>query len=258
MKKKKIILLSLIILVVVIVLLVVLWPRNEKITKKEIREYENNTTTNMEKITSSDITLKEMETIVGKDIANIHLTVGENSYLRNRPSDEVIKKYNLEDYVKKQEKLVKQVEERYLKALEYEVIDSQVQKNKVCQTIEISTYYYALYLIDLINLTNEIVDEDLPDVEESIGTEIAYFKGQIAATEILNKHLDDYENKSKEKTSATVCYKNGKVEDEDQMLSLMVAMQGETYSNCDFSKEENQKLANERLAKYIKEYEESL
>lgn len=246
------------VLIVVFILLGVFLPKQEKITEEDIKKYEDTTTSNIDKIISPEITFEKMEKIVGKDITNVHITIGKNSYLRNRPSDEVIEKYNLNDLVAKQEKLVKQVESRYLNALEYGILDSEIKKNKVCQTIEISTYYYALYLIDLINLTNAIVDEDLPDVEKNVETEIAYFKGQVAATEILNNHLDDYENISKEKTTSTVCYKNGKIEKDDQMLSLIIAMQGETYSNCDFSKKENQKLADQRLSKYVKEYEESL
>lgn len=248
--KKKIIIL----LVFIFALIIILIPKHEKITKKEITKYKNQTEQKLETITSENVTFDEFKKIIGKNITNVHITVGQNSYLRNRPSLKLIEKYDLDEYVKKEELYASEIEKRYLNSLEYRVVKSNVKNNKVCQDIEIKTYYYSLYLIDLINLTNTIAEGDIENTSTDEKTEVEYFKAQVDSEEILSNYLDDYENKTNEKTSASICYKNGKIEKEDQMLSLAVALQGETYSNCDFSNEEVQKKANERLQKYLNDY----
>lgn len=250
--KKKIVIIVLVILVLLVLIFI---PKGKEITKKEIKEYKEKTTEKIDTITNEDVTFDSFKKEIGKNITNVHITVGENSYLRNRPSKEIIKKYDLEKLVQKEDSLADEVEKRYLSALEYDIVKTDVKKNKVCYEVEIKTYYYALYLIDLINLTNEIAPGDVADASESVEAEVEYFKALVKSEEILSNYLDDYENKTNEKTSATVCYKNGKVESEDQMLSLAVALQGETYSNCNFSLKEVQNQANERMAKYLKDYQ---
>lgn len=251
MKKRKMIFISIIIVIIIAMLVIILWPKYE-LTKQEEKRIHKEIENNINSITSEDITLDKMEKIIGRDIANVHITVGENSYLRNRPSNKIIKKYDLEELVNKEEKLAKRVEERYENSLEYEITNREVNGNEMCEDVRISTYYYALYLIDLINLTNEIAGNPVEDVSQDVKLEIKFFESQVKAMEILDKHLDDYENVNKEKTIQRVCYKSGKTT-ADTMLSLVVALQGETYSNCDFSKQENIDLANQRLQKYLNE-----
>jgi hypothetical protein len=251
MKKKKIIILVAL-LVIILIMIIILWPKY-KVDEEEEKRLKKQTNEALTSITNEDISYKEMKKIIGKDITNVHITVGENSYLRNRPSNKVIKEYKLSSYVLKQEQLAKKVEERYLSNLEYKITSTEVNGNEVCENIEIKTYYYALYLIDLINLTNEIAGDNVEDVSENVQTEIKFFKSQVKALEVLDKHLDDYENETNETINQKVCYKNGKIKDADEMLSLAVALQGETYENCDFSNQNNSLMAEQRLEKYLKE-----
>lgn len=252
MKKKNIIIMVGVLLLTLLIVILIILPKKE-ISQKDIKTLEKETKNNIEVVTSKDITYDKMIEVLGKKTANVNINLGENSYLRNRPSKELIKKYNLESYITKQEDLVKKVEKRYLDNLDYKMINSKVEGKKVCQEIEIKTYYYALYLNDLINLTNELVADNITDITKDEKVEINYFKGQIKAMEVLDKHLDEYENKTNEKVISKVCYKNNKPETEDEMLSLVIALQGGTYSNMDYSKEENIKLSNQRLKQYLSE-----
>ena len=72
---------------------------------------------------------------------------------------------------------------------------------------------------------------------------------------VLDKHLDDYENKTKEKVSANICYVNGEPKSSDEILGFIGALQGENYSNNNFSIKLNLDKANNRLTKYLKEAE---
>ena len=58
--------------------------------KKEIQESANT-------LTSESVTLDDVKNILkDKKALNIFVTVGEQSYLNNKPTDKIIKKYNLQ------------------------------------------------------------------------------------------------------------------------------------------------------------------
>lgn len=251
-KKKLYIVVALIALVALIILVIINIPKPkkaEKITAKEIKE---ETKTTVESLITTELDYDKFTSIVGKNVPNVHIALGPNSYLRNKPSDEVMKKYNLTKYISQQEQLVKKVEKRYLDSLNYEIKDTLEAGNQICQDVEIISYYYALYLYDFIELSNNIVSADAEDAATSKKAQAEYYKGCIKALKVLDNHLDDYENTEKEKITASICYKNGKA-DSNEVLSLIGALQGENYSNMNMSSELNQVKANERLAKYLEE-----
>ena len=251
-KKKIFIIIAVVALIAIITITILNITKPKKADKKTEKEIKEETKNTINTITSEDLTYEKFKQIIGTDVPNVHIAVGPNSYLRNKPSDKVIKKYNLSKYVNLQEKLVKRVEKRYLDSLEYNVKDTIDMGGQVCQEVEISSYYYALYLYDLIDLTNEIATNGPEDAATNEKAAAEYYKGQVKALQVLDNHLDDYENTTKEKITTGVCYKNGIV-DSDDMIGFVGALQGENYSNMNMDSEINQNRAKERLAKYLEE-----
>ena len=256
MKKKTILLIISIITIILIVSLMYFfslkkntyhYSTQEKAKiKKEIQESANT-------LTSESVTLDDVKNILkDKKALNIFVTVGEQSYLNNKPTDKIIKKYNLQSLVQEQKKYVSKVEKKYLDNLKYEIVSESVEGNRLCENIEIVTYYYSLYLNDYINIMSSELDFPLEDIEKE-KNQVEYYKLQVQALKVLDNYLDDYDNIKHEKEKVEVCYRNGALEDESQMLTLSIALQGELYSNMDMNDETVVNKANERLQKYLEE-----
>ncbi len=225
-------------------------PEQKDKIKEEIKQ-------STDSIVSKDVTVDSIrETLQDENIINIFLTVGEQSYLRNKPIDKLIKKYNLSSLVEEQKSYVEKVEKKYLDNLQYNIVSESENGNELCENIEIITYYYSLYLTDYINIITALLEIPINEVDEEEESQIEYYKLQLKALKVLDKHLDEYDNFSKEKEKVQICYENGKLKDKTQMLTLAVALQGELYSNMDMSDENVVKKTDERLEKYLKEIEE--
>ena len=97
----------------------------------------------------------------------------------------------------------------------------------------------------------------MEDIVTNVKTQIAFYKVQVLGMKVLDKHLDEYDNKNKESIDVQVCYKNGKFETKDDALGFILSLQGERYTNNDFSIPSNVKRAEARLAKYLKEAKET-
>ena len=253
MKKKKYIYIA--IVTVVLLVLLIIYLTNHTYT---IEELEKKTDDLVEEIINPNLTYEEFSEIAG-NVPNVHIPVGPNCYLRNKPTKEQIKKYKLENYVKIQEELANKVEKKYLDNFKYEIVESKEDEdnNQICQTVRITTFYYALYINDLLGLTTELFDKNMEDIVTNVKTQIAFYKVQVLGMKVLDKHLDEYDNKNKESIDVQVCYKNGKFETKDDALGFILSLQGERYTNNDFSIPSNVKRAEARLAKYLKEAKET-
>ncbi|MBR3199055.1 MAG: hypothetical protein IKG27_03475 [Bacilli bacterium] len=219
-------------------------------TKEELEEKTKEIT---DTLTNTNLTYDEFTKLVGEKVPNVHIAVGPNSYLRNKPTDKQIKKYKLENYLNLQEQLVQKVERKYLDNLHYEILETTYSGNEVCQKVNITSYYYATYLDDLINITSNLTNKDLDDIATSEKTQIEFFKVQVLALKVLDNHLEDYNNVNNESVIFPVCYVNGKIKNSDDMIGFIGALQGERYENMDYSKNENIKKADERVKKYLEE-----
>lgn len=254
MKNKRIIIICVVITLVIVGILsfFLLTKTSNKVTEQNLEKLETKTINNIATLEDENITQSKFEKILGKETHNIHIVAGQDSYLRNKLSNKLIKKYNLQNYVKLQKELADKVEEKYLSNLTYEVISSDVEDNKVCQTIEITTYYYALYLNDLLDLVSEMTEGTIEDAEQNEKDAVDYYKMQVLAMKVLDNHLDDYENTTNEISTTKICYTDGKT-DSDEMLGLIAALNGENYNNFDYSKQENIDASKARLNKYLEE-----
>ncbi|MBR3199058.1 MAG: hypothetical protein IKG27_03490 [Bacilli bacterium] len=250
-KKKVFIIVAIVALILLIVVLTKgLKPKKaDKLTAKEIKEDVKN---NINDLTTTDLNYEKFKNIIGENVPNVHIALGKDSYLRNKPSAKVISKYNLTKYVNLQEQLAKKVEQRYLNSLNYKIKETIDMGDQICQKVEISSYYYALYLYDYLDLTNNMTDVGAEDAATNEKAQVEFYKNSVKALKVLDAHLDDYENTTKEKVEDDICYKNGKI-DSDDMLGFVGALQGENYSNMNISSVINQNKAKERLAKYLEE-----
>ena len=253
MKKKILIGIAVVLFIILVVWLFI--PKYE-LTSVEKKKIHNEVLNHMDKLTNENVTFEDFQAVLGKNIANVVVAVGKDSYLRNKPSEKVISQYHLSELEEEQERLVKKVEDRYLNNLDYQIVDEIEDNNKLCEVIEIKTYYYALYLYDYIELTNSLLTFDIQDASVDDKASAEYYQAQLKALRVLDRHLDDYENITNEKETITVCYKNGEFADQNEAVTLNSALQGEMYSNMDFSNQDNVNLAHERLTKYLKEVEE--
>ncbi len=246
-KKKKYLLISLIVIILIIVFNVVYNNNSKKPNvKKDVARI-------VKTVTDENLTYDDFTKLVGTDVANINIVTGPNSYLRNKPKEDIIKKYNLEKYVELQDELARRVEKRYVDNLKYKIMETQNLDNKECHVIRITAYYYELYMHDLLNLINAQLDMDISEIVNDSKAQAEYLKKEVLALKVLDNHLDDYENKIQESSVIRLCYKNGKIESNDMILSLVLAFRGNGYLNVDFSNEQNVKAAQARLSKYLDE-----
>ena len=251
--KKNIYILIIVIIVGLIITVLINSNKATKINSLDEKKLKEKTENIAEEITDNDFTYDKFTSIVGKNVPNVNIAVGPNSYLRNKPEDKLIKKYKLEKYTEIQEKLVQNVEKKYLDSLNYEVTSTKGNNHEYCQNVKITSYYYSLYLYDFINITNGLLNKDLEDIATSEKTQIEYYKSHVTALKVLDSHLDDYENTTNESIEKEICFVNGQISSKDEALGFILALQGENYPNMNFSAEINVKRAQERLDKYLKE-----
>ena len=253
-KKKKIIILSVIGIILVILLMVNLMFNRYHYSEKKKVEIKRSVSQKMESLTDEKVTIDDVRKILNdNNIANVLVTLGENSYLRNKPSNDIIEQNNLQSLVEQQEYYVSRVEKKYLDSLSYKIVSEEVNGNDLCENIEIVTYYYSMYLNDYINMVSQIIDFPINEMDD-LTYQIEYYKMQIKIMKVLDNYLDDYDNIKKEKEHLKVCYHNGKLKDESQMLTLVIALQGELYDNVNMSDSKVIEKSNQRLDKYIEEY----
>lgn len=251
--KKRYKILLVILVIIVVVGIYILSPKYS-VTNKEKNRIKKEILDNISSLSSNDISFDEYKDIVDTDIYNVSVPVGNDSYLKNKPTEKIISKYKLQELVNLQEELSNKVEKRYLDNLEYRVTATYSDGDYVYERVQIVTYYYALYLHDYLDLVNALYDnKDNPFSSEEGAYK--YYKALVIALQVLDKHLDDYDNKDRDHVNYEMKYYRGKP-DSDSMYSLAMALQGYTYPNMDFSVNENVLKASERVKKYLEEAKE--
>jgi|GEM_PF-3228748 len=137
-------------------------------------------------------------------VGHADILTGDDSYLRLKPSDELIERHELSDYVKKASSYATRVEEKIKANFAYELVDVEANEagNAVMISVKVKAYLYKSYLSDLNGLQNKLLEEagrkKLLDSyrggEMSDELTVAMYKAKVKAMEILDKYLDDYAN----------------------------------------------------------------
>ena len=64
--------------------------------------------------------------------------------------------------------------------MHYEILETTYSGNEVCQKVNITSYYYATYLDDLINITSNLTNKDLDDIATSEKTQKNSLKSKFS------------------------------------------------------------------------------
>ena len=226
MKNKVIKIISIILLIFGITMIIsalVLKTNNGKSTEKKNNKVKENTTieetikktidnTYISKNTDKNKIKKE----TGQLLSYHDIYVGKDSFVSYKPSNEIIKKYNLEAYEKLQSKYAPIVEKRFIDGTSYK--SEKVDEITIKYTFK--PWYYEAYSSDLeymidtlLTKTGDINKDDISQVTEKY---IVYeYKARIKSIYILNKYLSNYDNKDEE-FEFLLNVKDGKVSEEDQ------------------------------------------
>ena len=225
MKNKRLKIILIIILVILLISLVIVMFLNNKNSK-------TNKTTNYEQVIKDVTDLyinggskEELEEAINfNNIESINIITGPDSYTRETPNSQVIKENDLNNYVAKADSLSKNLEKKIKDNFEYKIENSVNDVNKRTYIVNIKSYFYYVYMFDLNKLRDLILNSSGME-----NNEVNQYKAKVKAMEIIDKNLNNYENKSDEVSGmVTVNYKSKK-ETGQSLYSYLLTIEGENY-----------------------------
>ena len=255
MKNKKILFIIVIAILIVIITFIVLNITKKENDKKPINEEKQlsdniKNTENLNKALMENSKLSTLKKYVGTDISSDFVLVGDNSYLRLSPLESLIKKYDMENYLKAQKKYASKVENKIKNTFEYTIDNSLISVDGATVVpVTFKSYNYALYISDLQSLMNLLQDYlSQADKNKMLSNkeflDITTYKLKVKSMEILDNYLNNYDND--EYVTREIIYEEGKIEESSSsILSYIYSIQGGNLENT-----ENQK---DRLTGYIEE-----
>ena len=251
---KKILLFIILIIIVLIIILSFVFINKKKETPKVSKEkYIDNIVNDV--FFEKNVTIDELNDATDTKLIKNDIFIGKDSELRYRPSEKLIKKYKLKDYIPIQDKLAGEVEKRALNNIEYKVIDKNEDDNYI--EYEIKPWYAYKYLRN-VEYLKEMIMEDAGFVSDvnTVFTEeyeINNFKSRVIALRVLSNHLSDYDNINNEKLRFSF-YFNGNKAKEFEFYSLYYNLQGatskESPDRMSFEQIDQEKA---RMKKYLEE-----
>ena len=206
------------------------------------------------------LTQKEIENKLGVPISNELFLFGHDSYLSDQIDADIINKYHLKNYLKKQRSYIESIKKEFKERFNFKV-EERIEKDYNYFDYHIVTFYYGMYISDLDELISYGVKQkniNLDILEKSEKLQIDYYKVKVRAMEILNNHLEVYKNKENEPIEVTIIFKDGKPENKDELFSLFCNIYGLTYSNATPDDPEIIKIEKNRLKEYKAELKEKL
>lgn len=207
------------------------WP--EKISSKEQAE---TYVDNLSDLIINGGNKKEYEEAFGNsNIPQIYIMTGENSPFREKPSDKLINKYNLEKYVKKQEELAKNLEQHIKENFSYKIEGTVEEETYLSVLVTYKSYYYLNYSKDLGQIQMQLLAKAGYNLEENIVENNKFivdsFKAKIKAAELLNDYLDKYNNNSETNTIYIKFINKEKKSSFDNLQSYLINLNGYAYHN---------------------------
>lgn len=213
-----------------------------------------NTENVIKKVLSKETKEEELKEITGDEQVKFNIILGEDSMLRNKPSNKLIEKYNLTSYVSVQDSVSTQLEDTFLQNIDYKIVSSEKnESDEVVQTIEVVGFYYELFMADHSLLSSLLFEKGtgktiVNEKDEKDGIE--FYKASVVALKMMEPYINDYENYG-EKVTFNIIYVDGKPKNSDQMLTLLLNLRGMNYPNMNFSVPEMKKAQEERVKKYL-------
>lgn len=169
-----------------------------------------------------------LKKVNSEKINSFIIMTGPDSYIAEKPSKDLIEKYNLSNYEKVQTQLVERVEKKIKDNFKTIMSDETFEDNNA--TVYrglLKTYYQIYYLHDLQDLQQKIIAEKLITEEDN---EILEYKAKIIAMKVIDNYLDIYDNK-KEYCSFTVYIYDDEKKTADSFASYLNMLQGSNYDN---------------------------
>lgn len=223
--------------------------QTEQVTKDEITGY-------IELLYSDKATIEDVKKIADADISGDMLFIGNDSYLRQTPSNKIMTQYSLGEYKKKQDIYASNVEKLMRKNLDYQLGEYIVsEEGDIVQKFSYRTYYYQLYLGDLNQLISTLMPNVFEDyssmlVRELNDEELAkMYQLKVKALEILNDYINNYVNEN-EVVSFDLIYKKQGDKIVQDYFSLLMQLNGSFYQNVSYqTADEEQALISDRIAR---------
>lgn len=212
--KKKIIIGLIVILLLVVVAFFPNKKTEEQLTKKE-------TIKQISEGFGNGISKKELEKLMNQKIDYKTMMTGSDAYLLKTPNDDLIKKYNLDTYVKQNKTYFNKLETKIKENYSWE-FEGEVQENQDAYFMLVKVYNYGIYLSDLETLQNKLLEK------ESTKEEANEYKAKVIAMKLLNSHLDDYLNNGEAKNIAITCANLNSDETKNSLMQYLIDLAGYT------------------------------
>ena len=214
--KKKIIIGLIVTLIVVVVAFFPNKKTEEQLTKKETIEQ-------ISKGFGNGISKKELEKLMNQKIEGKTMMTGKEAYLLKTPNDELIKKYNLDNYVKQNKTYFNKLETKIKENYSWE-FEGEVQENQDAYFMLVKVYNYGIYLSDLETLQNKLLENKSAKEEK----EVNEYKAKVIAMKLLDSHLDDYLNNGEAKNIAITCANLNSDETKNSLMQYLIDLAGYT------------------------------
>lgn len=204
----------------------------QKMSDKEAREYLENLTD----IIINGGTRKELiEALKTDEIPDSYIMTGEDMYLLQKPADEIIKTYSLDNYVTASKDLAERLETAIQNNFEYSINEITSSDDYTSVNISYRTYYYTAYINDLTQIRNTLLTRagyNLETINYTEQFEADLYKAKIKAASILDNYLNNYINEN-EVNNTIVSYTNNSIDDSgEEFMSYLINLTGFTYSNA--------------------------
>lgn len=223
--------------------------QTEQVTKDEITGY-------IELLYSDKATIEDVKKIADADISGDMLFIGNDSYLRQTPSNKIMTQYSLGEYKKKQDIYASNVEKLMRKNLDYQLGEYIVsEEGDIVQKFSYRTYYYQLYLGDLNQLISTLMPNVFEDYSSMLVREVndeelaKMYQLKVKALEIMNDYINNYVNEN-EVVSFDLIYKKQGDKIVQDYFSLLMQLNGSFYQNVSYQTAyEEQALISDRIAR---------
>lgn len=172
--------------------------------------------------------------IGSENILDTDIMTGKDMYLRQKPDDAIISKYNLDNYVTLGEELATTLENAIKNNFEYKITDVIDNNDFTSVTVAYKTFYYAGYINDLSQVQNNLLTRagyDLDTVSITDEFQADSYKAKIKAAYLLNNYLDNYRNENENNETIVSFMNDNPTESADEFLSYLMNITGYAYTN---------------------------